>query len=308
MDPSALIFVALAVAWAVYLIPKALHTSDEGSTAGGRLSAGVRVLARRGPAADSTADTAADADAGSPADRSLAKAEARAARRTARKAARQERRDARKQARRQRRELRRADAVQAWLAASPAARRHVARLAARRRRRVLGLTVLATVAVAGVAAYGRIETYWVAVPAALTVAWLVVCRVMVRREQSVRAAARPSVPAEASTATEPAPADPEATGEFAAYVEGAEVTYDETGTLTGRYDPVTGSWDPVPVHLPTYVNKAAAPRSVRTIDLDATGVWSSGRSEADSALAREAEATASAEAADAEHAARVAHS
>jgi hypothetical protein len=29
---------------------------------------------------------------------------------------------------------------------------------------------------------------------------------------------------------------------------------------------------------------------VRTIDLDATGVWTSGRTEADSALAREAEA------------------
>jgi hypothetical protein len=34
---------------------------------------------------------------------------------------------------------------------------------------------------------------------------------------------------------------------------------------------------------------------VRTIDLDATGVWTSGRTEADSALAREADA---AEAAD----------
>ena len=45
----------------------------------------------------------------------------------------------------------------------------------------------------------------------------------------------------------------------------------------------------MPVTLPTYVGKAAAQRSVRTIDLDATGVWSSGRSEADSQLARDAE-------------------
>ena len=51
-----------------------------------------------------------------------------------------------------------------------------------------------------------------------------------------------------------------------------------------------GLWDPVPVTLPTYVSKPAARRSVRTIDLDSTGVWTSGRSEADSALAREAEA------------------
>ena len=49
-------------------------------------------------------------------------------------------------------------------------------------------------------------------------------------------------------------------------------------------------WDPVPVTLPTYVSKPPARRSVRTIDLDSTGVWTSGRTEADSALAREAEA------------------
>ena len=51
-------------------------------------------------------------------------------------------------------------------------------------------------------------------------------------------------------------------------------------------------WDPVPVTLPTYVGKAAAQRTVRTIDLDATGVWTSGRTEADSKLARDAEQTA----------------
>ncbi len=49
-------------------------------------------------------------------------------------------------------------------------------------------------------------------------------------------------------------------------------------------------WDPLPVTLPTYVDKApAARRTVRTIDLDSTGVWTSGRSEVDSALARGAE-------------------
>ena len=62
-----------------------------------------------------------------------------------------------------------------------------------------------------------------------------------------------------------------------------------------------GSWDPVPVTLPTYVDKAEAARSVRTIDLDSTGVWSSGRNESDSALVREAdEASRSAKAAEAE--------
>ncbi len=63
-------------------------------------------------------------------------------------------------------------------------------------------------------------------------------------------------------------------------------------------------WDPVPVTLPTYVTKEpAARRSVRTIDLDSTGVWTSGRSEIDSALARGAEETEKADKAAREDAA-----
>ncbi|UMG93724.1 hypothetical protein [Nocardioides sp. TF02-7] len=61
-----------------------------------------------------------------------------------------------------------------------------------------------------------------------------------------------------------------------------------------------GGWEPVPVTLPTYVAKAPAGRSVRTIDLDATGVWSSGRNASDSALAREAEQQRAAQADSAE--------
>ena len=51
-----------------------------------------------------------------------------------------------------------------------------------------------------------------------------------------------------------------------------------------------GGWDPVPVTLPTYVGKEpAARRTVRTIDLDSTGVWTSGPLAADSEIAREAD-------------------
>ena len=51
MDLSALIFVALAVAWAVYLIPKALKHHDEvvRSRSVDRFSHTMRVLARREP-------------------------------------------------------------------------------------------------------------------------------------------------------------------------------------------------------------------------------------------------------------------
>ena len=56
---------------------------------------------------------------------------------------------------------------------------------------------------------------------------------------------------------------------------------------------VVGGWDMVPTTLPTYVNKPAAQRrTVSTIDLDSTGVWSSGRNDEDSALARSAEQSA----------------
>ena len=51
-------------------------------------------------------------------------------------------------------------------------------------------------------------------------------------------------------------------------------------------------WDPLPMTLPTYVNKARARRTVRTIEL--TGINSSGHDESDSALAREAAESAQA--------------
>ena len=51
MDPSALIFVALAVAWAVYLIPKALEHHEESARTRtvDRFSKTMRVLGRREP-------------------------------------------------------------------------------------------------------------------------------------------------------------------------------------------------------------------------------------------------------------------
>ena len=52
---------------------------------------------------------------------------------------------------------------------------------------------------------------------------------------------------------------------------------------------VADGWTPVSVPLPMYVAKAPAGRTVRTIDLDATGVWTSGPLASDSALAREAD-------------------
>ena len=49
-------------------------------------------------------------------------------------------------------------------------------------------------------------------------------------------------------------------------------------------------WDPLPMTLPTYVNKARARRTVRTIEL--TGISSSGHDDTDTAMAREADEAA----------------
>jgi hypothetical protein len=233
VDLSALIFVALAVAWAVYLIPKALKHHEEAQerrTVDG-FSRSIRVLARREPVDARTAALVVPGDQ----------------------------------------------------APAPTVSRAAAARAAKRRLRVVLLILAANTAVAGLAFFAVVPWVSQAIPAGVLVAWLVACRLMVKKE---RAAApvrrRPAASAPATSAEGEAGSDTE---EIAA-VPAAE------------HD--TDSWDPVPVTLPTYVDKAEAARSVRTIDLDSTGVWSSGRNESDSKLAREAEGAARAAKAEAE--------
>jgi hypothetical protein len=249
VDPSALIFVALAVAWAVYLIPKALEHHEEGARTRTveRFSARLRVLARREPVSRRKARLVAPTTA-------TATTERTSSRRTP---------------------------APELTAAQLRVRRRAAARAAKRRLRVVTLILVANAAVAAVAYVGVIDWVWCAVPVGVLVVWLVACRLMVKRE---RAVLRPSarIPAEVPTDQ---PKD--ATGEVArvdAPVDGAELAPHDSA----ERDP--DSWDPVSVPLPTYVSKPVAKRTVSTIDLDSTGVWSSGRSAADSKLAREAEA------------------
>jgi hypothetical protein len=242
VDLSGLIFVALAIAWAAYLIPKALHHHEDvvRGRSIDRFSQSMRVLARREPVSARMAR--------------LVVAPARAA--TA------------------------AVVTTKPTSASPhpdqrlVSRRRAA-AATRRRRRVLSLLCVALAGtVAGYAA-GRLTWPYVAVPVALLLAWLVACRLMVRRERTPA----PAVPIES----------PEAVASSSGRPSAAETTSSEPPVRAEEpRDPAL--WDPVPTTLPTYVSKPPARRSVRTIDLDSTGVWTSGRSEADSALAREAEA------------------
>ena len=253
-DLSALIFVALAVAWAVYLIPKALqhHEDAQRSRSVDRFSHTMRVLARRepvnrrnarlvvSPGRTPSAPIVTTKHVTGPAE-SLDEAVAPAAPR-------------------------------------PPLTREAANRAARRRRRVLGTILLGLLATIGVAGSGVIGWGWVAIPATMLVAWLVACRLMVRGEElrQVDAWLHEAATGEVPVIRAELPT-----------LDGDDALEDTTST-PAITDP--SLWDPMPVTLPTYVSKPAAERrSVRTIDLDSTGVWTSGRTEVDAALARQAD-------------------
>ncbi|MEJ7794875.1 MAG: hypothetical protein WKF50_04925 [Nocardioides sp.] len=258
-DLSALIFVALAVAWAVYLIPKALQHHEDAvrSRSVDRFSNTMRVLARREPVNRRNARLVVSPGRTPSAPIVTTKHVT----------------------------------LPIQDQATPAAPSRAAALptnrgAARRRRRVLGLILFSLLATTCVAAFGVISWWYVAIPGAVLVSWLVACRLMVRHEQTrdfdqwLHEAATgelPAIKAEVSPPDE-APNSP---------VDPVD-PMDDTTSTPAITDP--SLWDPMPVTLPTYVGKSAAQaRSVRTIDLDSSGVWTSGRTEVDAAIARQAE-------------------
>lgn len=269
MDLSPIIFVALAVAWAVYLIPKALrqHEDSAASRSIDGFSDRMRVLARR-EAVD--AKSARLVVPGRPAATIKAEAEE-------------------------------AEVLHGLEPLTPAqyrVRREASARAAKRRMRVVCTILAAVVAVGVVSGVGYIHVAYTLIPVGLLVTWLVACRVMVKHERAafVSATRRPSLEPEADVDDDPLT-------EEIAVVRAEAAAPDEPVAETPAV-PTPGGWDPVPVTLPTYVGKEpAARRSVRTIDLDSTGVWSSGPSASDSALARgaeESERSAKAAAAEAE--------
>lgn len=265
MDLSALIFVALAIAWAAYLVPQALKYHEDGASSRSvdRFSHRMRVLARREPVdARSARLVVQPGRTPSTPTVSVKPSAAAAAQKPAAEPA-------------------------PVRTPSPAARREAARRAAQRRRRVLSGLLAVLVLVAGLAVGRVVHPAAIAAPVVLVAAWLVACRLMARQERGLGRAARPRTQP-APAVTEDAAADPELTADIPAVL--AEI--DELDGDQPLDSPVAtpGMWDPVPVTLPTYVAKPPATRrAVRTIDLDSTGVWTSGRTEADASLAREAE-------------------
>lgn len=247
MDLSAPIFVALAIAWAAYLIPKAVRQHDAVATRGvmDGLTDRARVLARREPVDARQARFVVTHDRATPAPPGEAFSGPTAE------------------------QVRRA--------------RTASVRATRRRRTVLVTLLLTTGLLIGLAGFGRVPWWSVAIPLGVIVAWLVVCRVTVRRDQHTwRSLTEPPVVEGETVEVADATASPGAVD--------ASGPADPTGPVN---DPAGGLWDPIPVTLPTYVGKpAAARRTVRTIDLDSTGVWTSGRTEADAELARLADESA----------------
>lgn len=295
MDLSALIFVALAVAWAVYLIPKALKHHDEvvRSRSVEKFSHTMRVLARREPVDRRNARLVVSPIR--PSLRPPVETKAHPAPETVAAAS---------VTTTVTHGVTSTVATRTASPASPAAERASARRAARRRRNVLALVLLANAVVVGLALSQVVARPWVAAPVAVLVAWLVACRVSVRTERRQRAARSaieigvppmeedddevdltgevPATPPQPRTPTAPVAPEP---------VESTTAA-DVPAVLTGEV-PVVGGWDMVPTTLPTYVSKPAAQRrTVSTIDLDSTGVWSSGHNDEDSALARSAEQSA----------------
>ncbi len=258
MDLSAVIFVALALAWAVYLIPKALKHHDE--MASDRLIEGhsdkVRILSRHGKSARAqvAAEPVEELDESTP-------------------------------------------KPKAAPVPRPPVRRPAGRSAAQRRRRVLSVLLLALAVVVGLAWFVVVPWWSAALPGGMVVLFLVVARLSVRKAKAGRriAASRRSVASE-EVAEPVAVVQPVETATSHAPENLVErlTEQDMTGARRQEIEAVLADdgslWDPLPMTLPTYVNKARARRTVRTIEL--TGINSSGHDPADTALAREAQESA----------------
>ncbi|CAN5669606.1 hypothetical protein BH10ACT10_BH10ACT10_12610 [soil metagenome] len=291
----------LAVAWAVYLIPKALRHHDEVARTRSidRFSTAMRVLARREPVNRRDARLVVTPARGAGNPRVLAPTRAAVDE----------------------------TPVPVTVTVQPAvskarlqARRTAARAAARRRRHILTFLLLCTAVTAAVAAFALVPWWSVAVPGGLTLAYLLLCRTQVRREtlhdfdllaerpvedgevtlvprRAIRVEAQDGTPrsmASPMTAEVVALADVQVDADGVSEFDDAEDTVGiDVALLEAIVIPTEdgGSlWDPLPVTLPTYVTKPKAKRTVRTIDLGEPGTWTSGRTAEDTQIVAQAAA------------------
>jgi hypothetical protein len=182
--------------------------------------------------------------------------------------------------------------------------RAAARAAAQRRRRVLLILFGVTALVGALAAVAMIPLWSGLIPAALVVAFLALCRWQVRREDDAiwdrrRATESSDAEDESDTGARSAAAEDSEAVEGRQAVEAdaepvgdAELAESTAVAVTVSTDDGHSLWDPLPVTLPTYVSKAKATRTVRTIDLGQPDAWTSGHVEGEQ-TALPSDATAS---------------
>ena len=268
---TGLIYAAIVVLWAAYLVPLALRRYDEASQDRPVESFSSRVRILRRGASESEPDAGShDGDERVEAGDDKPATDVTVGQRS----------DDRPSVK---------PAPKSVSKATPLAQRESTRIAISRRRRTLGTLLTATALVAG-SAYALIVPWWsVAIPAGLVIAWLVACRIQVLGESA------DAVPEPMGDAP-----DDEPTVVISTKVESlqyedfqpdrknvmlaAELGEDDLEEQVNVAVPVAtedgGSlWDPVPVTLPTYVDKPQAPRTVRTIDFNGPDTWTSGHVE-----------------------------
>jgi Ca2+/Na+ antiporter len=292
---TGVIYAAIVVAWAIYLVPLALrrHEQTARNRSIERFSSSMRVLAT-GDRARSSGRVVATP----PRPEQRVAVQASPAKDTASGAG----------------------------ASARPAHRAAQRAAAARRRRVLGVLAALTLLTAAVSVYGAIPRWSVALPILLIVVFLVVARRQVRRanetywRQAADARIRSAAPTvvsrpgaarvdashgvarkqstddattsggEAGTAGEQAGADhddEEPTVTLTAEQVAAAAGLSEERVVAVALHTADGTslWDPLPITLPTYVEKPVAKRSVRKITIGESGTWSAGHSAAASSVA-----------------------
>ena len=149
--------------------------------------------------------------------------------------------------------------------------RRLEQVAASRRRRVLSGLFAVLCAVISVASMSWVPWWTVAIPGGLVLLFVVVSRISVRamrRDLDARyvAISRGSDEKTIMISRKDAGLEGKAKKVKKALAKDAK-----------QSDGKPGLWDPLPITVPTYVSKPLAPRTVRTIDLSAPDVTSSGR-------------------------------
>ncbi len=272
MDLSGIIFVVLALVWAVYLIPKALKQHDEVARTRPveSFSDDTRVVARREPVSSRDARLVVNPPRKAPVAAP-------------------------------------APVQQGVPRGRGEDRRTAVKVAARRRRRIL-MVLLALVVATGAGAYlGYLPRWSPAVPVVLVLLFCALCRTQVRRQRLRRPRTRVQ---RTAVTTSVAPAEPQVTTHqhVERQAEPQPVPVEvlpepepvsqmvEASVASAMTTPDSGAlWDPVPVTLPTYVTKPKARRTVRTIDLGTAGAWTSGRTPEDAEIAARATEPATSE-------------